>query len=445
MKGCHKVTQFLALFLIINLLRMQNKQLKIVDVPIGELKPSEYNPRTWDKEAIRNMTESIKRFGMVDPVICNCAPGRENIVIGGHFRLHVAKLLSFTTVPVIYLNIRNLDMEKELNLRLNRNTGTWDLELLKNFDLNMLLDVGFNDNDLSEIWDKMLETEDDSFNQEERIKEIKTTDIKTGNLFQLGCHFLICGDSHDESTLNSLMKDQKVDMVYNDPIYNIGIDYDKGVGGKANYGGNINDNKSDAEYREFLTLGLKNSLVHAKKDCHIFTWNDQKHIWLVQSIYNELKIKNERACFWFKGSFNPTPNVAFNKAVEFCIYGTTGKPYLSKLSTKTCEVLNKEINTGNRSIDDILDILEIWIAKRDAGNELGHSTQKPITVHEKPLLRCTKPGDIILDIYGGSGSTLLACEQLKRVCYTAEINPIFCQLIINRFEEYANIKAKKIN
>lgn len=165
----------------------------------------------------------------------------------------------------------------------------------------------------------------------------------------------------------------------------------------------------------------------------------------MQTIYYELGLKNERVCFWFKGSFNPTPKVAFNKAVEHCCYATQGRPFLSKLSTKTSEILNKEIGTGNKAIDDILDILEIWIAKRDAGNTYSHSTQKPLSLHEKPLLRCTKPGDIVLDIYGGSGSTLLSCQQINRICYTSEINPIFCQLIINRFESYANIKAKKIN
>ena len=90
-------------------------------------------------------------------------------------------------------------------------------------------------------------------------------------------------------------------------------------------------------------------------------------------------------------------------------------------------------------------MFNIWIAKRVAGIDMEHPTMKTPDLYQKALKRCTKPGDVVLDIYGGSGSTLLACEQLKRVCYTAEINPIFCQLIINRFESYVNTKAKKIN
>ena len=419
-------------------------KLKIYYVSPSELNPAPYNPRKWSEKAIKNLTRSIKKFGITDPIICNSNPKRKNVLIGGHFRLKIAKDLGYKKVPVIYVS---LDKKKEidLNLRLNRNTGDWDYELLKSFDTEMLLDVGFDDSDLNNIWDEQLEIEDDNFDIEKEIEKAKTTNIKTGDLFQLGNHFLICGDSHQKETLDKLMKNKKATMLYNDPIYNIKLDYNKGVGGKANYGGNITDNKSDPEYKEFLKQGIENSLKHTDKNCHIFTWCDQKYIWLLQTLYQESGIKNERVCFWAKNGFIPTPNVAFNKLTEICVYGTIGKPYLSPLSTKTCEILNKEIGTGNRTIDDILDIIDIWLAKRDAGIKYNHSTQKPTTLHEKPLRRCTKPGDIILDIYGGSGSTLLACEQLKRRCYTSEINPIFCQLIINRYETYANKKAKKLN
>ena len=420
-------------------------KLKIHYVPLSELNPAPYNPRKWNDEAIKKLTESIKRFGVIDPIICNFASNRKNVVIGGHFRLKIAKDLSYKEIPVVYANIPDIKKEQELNLRLNRNTGDWDFELLKEFDIEMLLDVGFDDADLNNIWDESLEIEDDDFNVEKEIEKAKTTNIKIGDLFQLGNHFLICGDSHEKETLNNLMKNKKATMVYNDPIYNIKLDYNKGVGGKANYGGNINDNKSNSEYQEFLKQGIENSLRHTDKNCHIFTWCDQKYIWLLQTLYQEFGIKNERVCFWIKNGFSPTPNVAFNKLTETCVYGTMGRPYLSPLSTRACEILNKEIGTGNRTLDDILDILDIWLAKRDAGADYSHSTQKPLSLHEKPLRRCTKPGDIVLDIYGGSGSTLLSCEQLKRACYTSEINPIFAQLIINRYEKYANQKAKKLN
>jgi DNA modification methylase len=127
------------------------------------------------------------------------------------------------------------------------------------------------------------------------------------------------------------------------------------------------------------------------------------------------------------------------------VYGTVGSPYLSKSLQNLNEVMNKEIGTGNRLIDDILDELDIWLVKRLACNEYEHSTSKPPTLHEKAIRRCTKPGDIILDLYGGSGSTLIAAEMLKRKAYLTEIEPKFCQLIINRYEKLTGQKAKLIS
>jgi len=308
----------------------------------------------------------------------------------------------------------------------------------------LLLSAGFDDKDLSAIWDENLEIENDDFNEKKELEKAKTTNIRQGDLFQLSDHFLICENSHKKETLDKLMQGKKADMIYNDPIYNIGIDYNKGIGGKANYGGTVNDKKIDEEYKEFLRQGLENSLNHAKENCHVFTFCDQRYIWLLQTIYKELEINNKRVCMWIKNGFNPTPKVAFNKGMEPCIYGTRGQPFLSSIKNLT-EILNKEISTGNRGIDDILDLLDIWLVKRLAGQEYEHSTSKPPTLHEKPLRRCSKPGDIVLDIYAGTGSTMVACEQLKRRAYLSEIEPIFCQLIINRYEKYANKKAKKLN
>ena len=173
-------------------------------------------------------------------------------------------------------------------------------------------------------------------------------------------------------------------------------------------------------------------------------WCDETYIGLIQELYKELGIENKRVCLWIKNNQNPTPQVAFNKAYESCVYGTKGKPYLNKNIHNFNEVLNKEIGTGNRLLDDIEDYLNIWLVKRLPSNLYEHPTEKPVTLHEKPLRRCTKPGDKILDLFGGSGSTLIACQQMKRTAYLVEIEPIFCDLIIRRFEKFTNEKAKKI-
>lgn len=420
------------------------KQLTIQHINITELKPALYNPRRWSDDQTAHLTESIKRFGLVDPLIVNGAPERHNIVIGGHFRLKIAKDLSLKEVPVVYIDIPDEAKEKELNLRLNRNTGEWDFELLKQFDIDLLLDVGFDDQDLGDIWNDALETDDDDFDVEKAVKEAAETTIKLGDLFQLGKHRLICGSSTDATVIKRLAGDQQPTMFYSDPPYNIGLDYNKGVGLKAGYGGTTNDNKSETEYRNFLSDILAASLPVLADDTHVFMYCDQTYIGLLQSLMVEHGLKNRRVCLWIKNGFNVVPQVAFNKGYEPCIYATKGNPYLSDTSQNLTEILNKDIASGNRTIDDIIDLFDIWLAKREAGQDYQHPTQKPITLHEKPLKRCTKVNDVVLDVFGGSGSTLMACEQMLRTALLSEIEPVFCQVIIDRWEALTGQKAVQL-
>lgn len=422
------------------------QKLEVVHLPIASLKPATYNPRKWPKHSIEHLTESISRFGLVDPIIVNGAESRRNIVIGGHFRLHIAKKLKFKNVPVVYLNIPDKEKEKELNLRLNRNTGEWDFDLLKEFNLEQLLDVGFDDSDLQEIWGDILETEDDQFDKEEELKTFDDLNIQLGNMFQLGDHTLICGDSTKLETLQKLVNDKPVQFLTADPPYNISLSYNDGVGAKGKYGGTkVKDNKSKSDYKDFLKEALQNAKIVMQDSSHYFCWSDEKYIGLVQEIYEELDIQNKRVCMWIKNNSMATPQVAFNKVMEPCIYGTSGEPYLSKYHTNFSEVINKNLDTGNRLPDDILDLFSIWLERRLPATEYEHPTQKPPTLYEKAIRRCTKPGDYVLELFGGSGSTLIACEQLKRKCLIVEIDPVFCSLIIRRYENLTGQSAKKIN
>lgn len=424
---------------------MNQAELKIYQVAITDLNPATYNPRKWDESAIKNLKESIKRFGLIDPIIANKAENRKNIVIGGHFRLKIAKDLRFNTVPVVYVHIPEIEREKELNLRLNRNTGDWDYELLKDFNVELLLDVGFNDADLSHIWDDQLGTEDDDFDLEKTIAEIGTPKTKLGDLYQLGRHRLVCGDATDPAVVKRLGGSKLASMIYVDPPYNISLDYHKGVSTGGKYGGKTQDSKTDTEYEDFLSKLLTNALNVSLPDCHIFCWCDESYIGLLQSLYPKLGIGHKRVCLWLKNNHNMTPQIAFNKVYEPCVYGVRGKPYLSASIKNLHEIFNKEVDTGNRMFDDVMDLFNIWLAKRVPAQEYDHPTQKPITLHEKPLRRCTKAGDMVLDLCGGSGSTLLACEQMNRVCYMSEIEPIFSDVIIRRFQDLTGKEAVRVN
>lgn len=420
-------------------------QLKIVSISINELISADYNPRCWDQNDLEKLTESIRRFGPVDPLIVNSAPGRKNTIIGGHMRIEAMKKLGYKEAPVLYLNIPDIEKEQELCLRLNRNTGEWDFEKLKAFNLDMLLDVGF-DLELSHIWDEHLETEDDDFNVEKELEKIKNPLVKPGDIWQLGESRLICGDATSPEIVKKLVGDEKVSMVYVDPPYNIKLDYNKGLSGKKAYGGTqTKDNKSDQEYADFLRKLIKNALAVVQKDCHIFFYSDQKYVGLLQQLYAEFGIDFKRVCIYVKNAANPTPQVAFNKVYEPVVYGVRGKPYLSPGLNNFNEIMNKEISQGNRLIEDMLDYLDIWLVKRLPTAQMSHPTEKSPQLHEKALRRCTKPYEVVLDLCAGSGSLMVACHQLKRRAYLAELEPVFCDLILSRYHQLTHEKAKKLN
>jgi DNA modification methylase len=416
--------------------------LTVTEMAISKLKPALYNARKISDKDFEQLVESIRQYSLVEPLVVNSHPERYGTVVGGHQRLRAIMQLGYTTAPVVFVNLDEKH-ERALNLRLNRNTGEFDLDALKNFDINELLSVGFDDSDLSSIWDDALTTEDDNFDIDDAVNKIKEPVTQLGDRYLLGDHVLVCGDATDLLVIQKLMGSKLADVIDIDPKYNIRLDYNKGISTTGKYGGSTNDNLSDDEYEKFLKTILANALAVTKPDAHVFCFCDQLYTGLIQKIYGELGISTKRICIWLKNNFNMTPQVAFNKAYEPCCYGTIGSPYLSNIHNLT-EVLNKEVAPGNRTIDDVIDLFDIWLAKRDPAASYQHPTQKPPTLHEKALRRCSRPGDIILDTCAGSGSLMVACEQLKRSCYMVELEPIFCDVIVSRYEELTGRKAVKL-
>lgn len=407
---------------------------------VKDLIPADYNPRKISEKQRLELIESIKEFDTVEPLVINL----NNHLIGGHQRLSIYTDQGIDEVEVRVPNRKlTVDEEIKLNLRLNKNTGEWDPEKLQDLNIETLLDVGFGDEELSTMFDNV-DITDDGFNQGKAVEEAKTTKIKQGDIYELGEHRLMCGDATKAEDVEKLMGKKKTAMVYCDPPYNIGMNYSKGIGTKDKYQGKYDDNKKDIDYRDFISKTIQNIKNHITEDTHFFYWSDEKYIGMIQGIYEELKISNKRVCMWIKNNQNPVPQIAFNKVYEPCIYGTIGRPFLNPNYKAFNEVLNKEVESGNQLIDDIFDLFNIWLVKRDVAQDYEHPTQKPLTLHEKPLKRCSAPGTIVVDLFAGSGSTLMSCDQLNRQCFTMEQDPIFCQVIINRWENYKGEKAKKI-
>jgi hypothetical protein len=281
---------------------------------------------------------------------------------------------------------------RKIAIESNINDGEWDFEKLKSFDLELLQFAGFNEKELVKFWDEEKDTKDDKFDVDKELKKIKTPQTKPGDLIVMGGHKLLCASSTDMNAVTKLFGNDKATAIYNDPPFNIGLSYDKGVGNKSNYGGTFDDNQSPEEYKEFIRKVLKSSLAVSNKDVHVAFWCDEAWVWVFQTLYMENGVKNRRLNVWIKNNSSPTPTVAFNKCLEYCVYGTKGSPYISDLVKNLNEVQNKDYGTGNQLLEDISNI---WATKRLPANQMEHATSKNPELHHKFIMRCTKPGDII--------------------------------------------------
>lgn len=407
---------------------------------MSELIHWEENPRTITPVDFDRLKERISERGFHDVIKIDT----ENRILSGNMRKDALEEMGIEEVNVLVPD-RKLTTEEMviIGLESNRNDGTWDWDKAKDLGVESLLKAGFEEQELSEMWNDVGLIDDEE--GKPKINEPIDIRVKEGEIYELGEHRLMIGDSTDPEQVNKLCKGEKMDMIYCDPPYNIGLDYSNGVSTDGKYEGEYSakkDSKKDIEYEEFVSATLRNALANCNLNCHVFYWCDERYIWMIQSIFSKYKVANKRVCLWVKNNFNMTPQVAFNKAYEPCVYGTCGKPYLDKGVRNINEILNNEVINGNQAIEEIIDMFNLWLAKRDNVMEYIHPTQKPISLHEKPLRRCTAPGQNIIDLFGRSGSTLMACEQMKRKCFTMEKDLTFAQKIINRWQDYTGQKAE---
>ena len=410
-------------------IRMENKiNLNIKEIAVNKLKSAGYNPRTFTDNQFNDLCKSLERFGMVEPVIVNSASNRKNIIIGGHFRLMVAKKLGFKKVPVIYLNIPNIEKEKELNIRLNKNVGEWDLKLLATFDEKLLENTGFEKELLNNIFQEAILSEKDE------LPEYKKTKIKTGDIFLLGRHRLMCGDCTIRENVDRLMDGKKADMVFTDPPYgvNYGADPDilnKKRGGKFKFTPRpiIGDNLTTEECAEKLWRPAFRNLYEFSADhCSLYMTMCQGGNQMIMTMMvmrsEHWQIKHE--LIWVKSS----PVFSMGRLD----YDYQHEPILFGWKKN-----HKFYGQGEF-------LKSVWeIPKPSKSPE--HPTMKPIALMVNAILNSSQRGELVCDLFLGSGSTLIACEQTNRICYGMEIDPQYCQVIMDRWENYTKNKIKKID
>ncbi len=405
---------------------------------VKDLLPWQENPRKISKTALEKLKEKIKQNGFHSVIVIDT----DNTILSGNQRKIALTELGVNTVDVMVPSRKLSDKERHrIGIESNINDGEWDFDKLKSFDLELLQFAGFDEKELVKFWDEEKDTKDDKFEVDKELKKIKNPQTKSGDLIIMGDHKLLCASSTDIHAVKKLFGEHKATAIYSDPPFNIGLSYDKGVGNKSNYGGSFDDNQSPESYKDFIRQVLTSSLAVSTEDTHVAFWCDEAWVWVFQTLYMELGVKNRRLNIWIKNNSSPIPTVAFNKCAEYCVYGTKGSPYLSDLVKNLNEIQNKDCTTGNQLLDDISNI---WATKRLPSNQMEHPTSKNPELHHKFIMRCTKPGDIIFDAFSGSASTMICAEQLGRKVYSLEIEPVFCDLAICRYEKLTGLKAKVI-
>lgn len=440
------------------------QNLHIEYVPIISLKPAEYNPRTHDKVAEEKLKQSIERFGVVDPLIVNRAPERENIVIGGHFRLEVLKSLGHETVPVVFVSISDIEREKELNLRLNRNTGEFDFDLLSKFDETLLEDIGFSSEELDDIFGE--DENPEVFDLEKQLKKLGITsiNIQPGDTFHVGDSLTIrCGDSTIEADMLALMGDEKADMVLTDPPYI--LDYLKGKkkkGGKATEGFGL---KRDRKYLgtdvlpdNFSDLWMANVAKVQQPNFSILIYENPKNL---RTIWNAMekhwryrntivwRVPNRVQGFSAKYKF-------FNKH-DIVLVGTSGEP-TTNFEPEDDELLQNEYETAlfatsgkphwegyekGKKYQPTDFIEHVAADEKHSGQGVIFGT-KPIEVLIPYMKVLTKRDDVVLEPFGGSGSTAVAAYKLKRRCFLMEKSPVYTAVILKRLEKLTRLKPEKV-
>lgn len=341
-------------------------------------------------------------------------------------------------MPVVYVELDE-KREKELNLRLNRNLGDWNWDLLKDFEIDLLKDVGFNKNEL----DKLINLQEDKFDADEEYQKIKEPKTKLGDIYQLGNHRLICGDAIKKEDVEKLMGGIQARLIFTDPPYN--VDYKSQSGNsysEGKYEGKkiFNDNKSDEDCLKFYINALKNIYDFSTDDACIYWWLAFNiNGFINQLAFKESGWKLSQMIIWLKNSMIFSKGCDYHRLHEPCFFGwKNGKSHFS--NKRICNL--KDV--FNLDYDSFEELSDVWYENRDKIIEYEHPTQKPVRLAERALKKNSEMGDIILDVFGGSGSTLIACEQLDRKCYMMELDPKYCDVIINRWEIFTNKKATKI-
>jgi len=393
-------------------------------VKIGNLKPAAYNPRKdlqpSDKE-YKKIKKSVQEFGYVDPIIVN----QDLTVIGGHQRIKVLKELGYEDIECVIVDI-DKNKEKALNIALNKISGDWDFEALNEAfielmetDVDLLL-TGFDDIEIQRLMNEFNTdgSQEDNFDVEGEFSAIETPVTKRGDIWGLGDHRVMCGDSTDLTEVKKLMGGKKANLTVTDPPYN--VDY---TGGTKDALKMQNDKMDGSSFYDFLYKAYTNAYEVSEDGAGIYLFHADSEGLNVRKAMVDAKWKMAQCCIWVKQAM-VMGRQDYQWQHEPVLYGwkpTCGHKWYSDRKQTT-----------------------IWNFDRPTKSK-SHPTMKPIKLISYPIKNSSSANSIILDLFGGSGSTLVACDPLDRICYMMELDEKYCDVIIKRWEQLTGKKGEKLN
>ena len=377
---------------------------------VKDLLPADYNPRKDLKPGdpeYEKLKRSIEQFGYVEPVIWNQQTG---CVVGGHQRLKVLIDMGITEVDVVVVDM-DADKEKALNIALNKISGEWDTEKLAlviadlqgaDFDVSL---TGFDPEELDDLFRDDIKggIKEDDFDVDAELA--KPVFSKAGDLWLLGEHRLLCGDSTKADTFELLMNGKKANLVVTDPPYNVNYE---GSAGKIK-----NDSMAEEQFEEFLFEAYSRMNESMADDASIYVFHSDSHDLAFRKAFEDAGFYLSGCCIWKKQSL----------VLGRSPYQWQHEPVLFGWKKKG----KHQWYTGRKEST-------IWEFDKPKKNG-DHPTMKPIALLSYPIMNSTMTGCLVLDPFGGSGSTLIACEQTGRVCFTSELDEKFCDVIVNRYKE----------
>jgi len=405
--------------------------MNIVHRQIAELRFAEYNARTLTKKQAKDLTKSLEGFGVVEPAVINVHPERKDIIIGGHQRIKVARDLGYDEFPCVEVNLP-LEREKELNIRLNKNLGDWDWDLLiQGFNASELIEWGFNREDLP-----LKESQAPVFGDDDLPTAPEKARTKSGDLYELGLHRLYCGDATWKSNLDKLTMDEKARLIFTSPPYNM----------KAGLYAGYKDNRNNSDFVLFNFQVLMSWKTALAKEGFVFwnmSYNKNSGASFLQVFHQFVTCSDLvflEDIVWDKGHGMPLSEqltrqyehiLVLNESPEnihfidhIGVFGTKRIPFVKRT--------NKSLTNYWR-----VDTFKTQTEKLKAGF--------PVELPLKAIELTTVEGELILDPFGGGGTTLIAAEKSGRRCFTMELDPINCDTIVERYVKYSGNKKVKLN